>query len=162
LITLSRKGESNEMKKVLFTLVAVILCVGLMGSAFAYFTDTETSADNQFTAGNLDIELSDPTPGGDDPLNMAPGDEVTLDYTLTNNGTVYCDWEVVLTPSGDLFSGATPATAAASPDSGTSLAPSGTVDITVTISLPAEADDDYQDATGSLDVDVEATSIPTP
>jgi len=46
------------MKKILFTLMAMALCLGLMGAAFAYFSDTESSTGNTFTAGTLDLELT--------------------------------------------------------------------------------------------------------
>ena len=60
------------MKKLLLSALAILLAMGLMGSAFAYFSDTETSEGNTFTAGTFDIE-----PDGDSlPMhawNMAPG-----------------------------------------------------------------------------------------
>ena len=43
------------MKKILFSLMAVVLCLGLMGGAFAYFSDVETSEDNTFSAGTIDL-----------------------------------------------------------------------------------------------------------
>ena len=49
------------MKKILFSLMAILLAVGLVGAgAFAYFSDTETSEGNTFTAGTLDL-----APGSD-------------------------------------------------------------------------------------------------
>jgi len=45
------------VRKFLLSALAILLAMGLMGSAFAYFSDTETSTGNTFTAGTWDIEL---------------------------------------------------------------------------------------------------------
>ena len=50
------------MKRILFSLMAVVLCLGLMGGAFAYFSDVETSEDNTFTAGTIDLAVNDQNP----------------------------------------------------------------------------------------------------
>jgi len=47
------------MKKLLFAVIACVLCAGMIGGAFAYFTDVETSTDNNFTAGTLNIQIAD-------------------------------------------------------------------------------------------------------
>jgi spore coat-associated protein N len=72
------------VKKMLFTLMVCVLCAGLVGGAFAYFTDSATSSSNTFTAGTLDLQLSndgtnfynDVTSTWSSPANWAPGDEV--------------------------------------------------------------------------------------
>lgn len=93
------------MKKVLFGIMAVALCVGMIGSAFAYFSDTEKSSGNTFTAGTLDLQLSN---NGIDYFNgvsstfsmanMAPGDSFTRTLYLWNAGSVgahavYENWD---------------------------------------------------------------------
>ncbi|MFA4998514.1 MAG: TasA family protein [Candidatus Paceibacterota bacterium] len=62
------------MKKILISL-AVIGIVGVVaiGGTIAYFSDTETSAGNTFTAGTLDLKVD-----GKD------GSQVTTKYTLSN------------------------------------------------------------------------------
>ena len=50
------------MKKILFSVMGVVLCLGLMGGAFAYFSDVETSEDNTFTAGTIDLALNGENP----------------------------------------------------------------------------------------------------
>ena len=48
------------MRKILFSLMTFVLVVGLVGGgAFAYFSDVETSTGNVFSAGTIDIEVSD-------------------------------------------------------------------------------------------------------
>lgn len=65
------------MKKILFSVMAILVAVGLVGAgAFAYFNDTETSTGNTFTAGTLDLKVSD--------WNEGFGDGVTLTWTMSN------------------------------------------------------------------------------
>ena len=48
------------MKKIIGLTIAIVLAVGIFGVAtFAYFTDTETSTGNTFTAGTLDLKTND-------------------------------------------------------------------------------------------------------
>ena len=52
------------MKKILFSLMAILLALGVVGAgAFAYFSDVETSEDNVFTAGTLDLQVVSPYEG---------------------------------------------------------------------------------------------------
>lgn len=81
----------------------VMAVVGAVGTQ-AWFSDTETSSDNTFTAGTLNLELSNGSGWGDgvaatwvSPSNWAPGEAVTATIYLHNVGTVdaqvvYGDW----------------------------------------------------------------------
>ena len=57
------------MKKILLAMLTTCLAIGMLGAgAMAYFQDTEASTGNVFTAGTLDLRLSDwnePFPLGD-------------------------------------------------------------------------------------------------
>jgi len=84
------------VKKILFVLMACVLCVGLVGGAFAYFSDTETSTGNTFTAGTMDLQISkdggvnwynDNTMTWSAPTGWAPGDTTTLIVDIKNMGT---------------------------------------------------------------------------
>ena len=87
------------MKKILFALMAVVLCVGLIGGAFAYFTDTQTSSNNVFAAGDVKLFLSNDgtnfysTPPGNvvigNTTSMAPGHD-SGPYTVyfKNEGSI--------------------------------------------------------------------------
>jgi predicted ribosomally synthesized peptide with SipW-like signal peptide len=81
------------MKKLLFAIMAIVLCVGLIGGAFAYFTDTQASSANTFSAGNIKLAMS-----GDftnwsitntavigSAANMAPGHQVGPFYAYFKN-----------------------------------------------------------------------------
>ncbi len=76
------------MKRILFSL-AMIAAVGavVVGATGAYFSDTETSADNTFTAGTIDISLSDPvvTKSVDIP-DMKPGMTQWIEFDVHNDG----------------------------------------------------------------------------
>ena len=84
------------MKKLLFSLVAVVLCIGMVGSSLAYFTDVETSTGNTFTAGTLDLEIKDDSTLDPDPWgngvdktwvmdNMIPGVSTVTNYIVLRN-----------------------------------------------------------------------------
>ena len=88
------------MRKLIFSALAVILALGLMGGTFAYFQETQTSTSNTFTAGTLLMEISDD--GTWDPdgwgtivdrtwemTNMVPGiSEVTNHASIQEIGTL--------------------------------------------------------------------------
>ena len=86
------------MKKILFAVMAVVLCLGLMGGAFAYFTDVEKSTGNTMSAGTLDLEIADNNEGYSNnpvtasyssPANLAPGETFeTGPVYLKNVGTM--------------------------------------------------------------------------
>lgn len=83
--------------------VMVLMLALLIGALYGYFEDTENSRGNVFTAGTLNLVMVadgdatcnfTETVGGDglegnvDFLNVAPGDNGTITWTLTNVGNV--------------------------------------------------------------------------
>lgn len=91
------------MQKIITSLSIVAIVAGLaLGVTGAYFSDVETSTGNTFTAGTLDMALSDWSasilssgPGSQASANggasftfgdVAPGDEVKAVITLDNSG----------------------------------------------------------------------------
>lgn len=90
------------MKKLLFGVIAIVVCVGLIGSAFAQFTDIETSTDNTFTAGTLNLLIDDNPTGTANWVsnpdfssaisglasNLKPGDSNSLTIGIKNDGTI--------------------------------------------------------------------------
>jgi predicted ribosomally synthesized peptide with SipW-like signal peptide len=82
------------VKKILFSIMAVGLAIGLVGGAFAYFSDTATSTTNSFTAGTLSITNSELTGATAFTIpNMAPGD-VSPEYSviIRNDGSINLGW----------------------------------------------------------------------
>jgi predicted ribosomally synthesized peptide with SipW-like signal peptide len=81
-------------KKILVSMMVIGLVAALAGAGlYAYFSDTETSSENEFYAGTLDISLTESGEFGIDIGNMAPGD-VTGDWviTITNDGSLPLAW----------------------------------------------------------------------
>jgi spore coat-associated protein N len=90
------------MKKLLFVAMACVLAIGLVGGAFAYFSDTETSTGNTFTAGSMDIscviggtgsgaDVHENADGSNDYVtfsNLKPGDSGSIIWTVTNTGSL--------------------------------------------------------------------------
>ena len=86
------------MKRFLFSMLAIFLVIGLASAgAFAWFSDTETSTGNTFTAGTLDLKVSDTSEGYKDGVsatwtmsNMQPGVTTVGPYSvnLQNSGNL--------------------------------------------------------------------------
>jgi len=75
------------VKKLLLSALAILLAMGLIGSSFAYFSDTESSEGNTFTAGTFGLTLD----GESLPLHtwdMKPGDSYSEEHGVTNVGTI--------------------------------------------------------------------------
>jgi len=88
------------MKKITFMVVGILLVIGLAGAGtWAYFSDTESSTENTFTAGTLDFNIIDPEAAGHQVFtvtNMKPGDEVTGYLVVTNDGSLDMKWRAWL------------------------------------------------------------------
>ena len=60
----------NAKKKIVsVALAASLAATAIVGGTLAYFTDTD-KADNVFTVGNVDIELTEPNWEPEDAVNM--------------------------------------------------------------------------------------------
>jgi predicted ribosomally synthesized peptide with SipW-like signal peptide len=82
------------MKKFIIISMSLVLCLGLLGGAFAYFTDVENSNDNVMQAGTLNIQIQDNNEGPLDgavhasfssPAGFAPGQTFTTDPVIFRN-----------------------------------------------------------------------------
>lgn len=79
-------------KKMLLILLAVAVSVSMIAAAtMAWFTDEATAGNAEFTAGTVDIELSEednPTIIGETSYeNVNPGDSFDVSWTINNIGT---------------------------------------------------------------------------
>jgi len=77
----------------MLTIVAVVAAVG--ATTYALFSDSQTSSGNTFTAGSLDLALTDASENGTDDEtatwifgNIAPGGSGGATLTVNNNGTL--------------------------------------------------------------------------
>jgi len=84
-------------KKILVSMMVIGLVATLAGAGLhAYFWDTGTSTGNTFSAGTLDLKLSDSDEGWADgvtatwssPSNWAPGEEVVAWLNMSNSGSI--------------------------------------------------------------------------
>lgn len=95
-MSIERKIQLNKklnktMKKILISLaiIGVVAAIGV-GATVAYFSDTETSTGNTFTAGTLDLKLN----GGNanstmfTVANVVPGQSDGASVTLNNAGNI--------------------------------------------------------------------------
>ena len=80
------------MRRILMSLIIIVLlCALIVGGIYALFTDTETSTDNTFSAGTLDLEVDDANPWASVKINvsgMKPGDSGAVTCKLENIGTL--------------------------------------------------------------------------
>jgi len=80
------------MRRILLSIMIIVLVCALIGGAiYAVFSDTETSAGNQFAAGTLDLTVDDQNPWASVKINvsgMKPGDSGAVTIKLTNAGTL--------------------------------------------------------------------------
>lgn len=78
------------MNKILLSLVTIsLVSLVAVGATKAYFSDTETSTGNSFTAGKLDLVLGAGNPIPFSVTNLVPGQSGTGTVTLTNtNGSI--------------------------------------------------------------------------
>ena len=66
-------------------LVTALVGVLAVGSIFAFFTDKDT-ATNEFTVGNVSIDLTEPNWNPDNGKDLVPNQTVKKDPTITNDG----------------------------------------------------------------------------
>ena len=77
------------MKKQLMSIMAIGIAALFLGAGtFAYFSDTETSGGNTFTAGTIDLTLGGTGATGVSFTNMAPGDTASATIVVTNDGSL--------------------------------------------------------------------------
>jgi len=93
------------MKKILFMSFLCVLTLGLIGTAFARFSDTETSSGNTLVAGTMDLSLN-----GGNPFygtlvhisNIQPGKDLTpIVLNVKNVGTLPGILKFVFTIDGE-------------------------------------------------------------
>ena len=83
--------KSNSTKKALvFALLSTLLCVSmLIGTTFAWFTDTASTAVNKIVSGNLDVKLEYATAWDEtgEPTAWADAEGKTLNFRTADNNT---------------------------------------------------------------------------
>ncbi len=113
--------SKNTKKALLASMLSLLLCVAmLIGSTFAWFTDSVTSGNNRIMAGNLDVELwhnsasvkTDTEVNGDTKLFLdadgssikwEPGVIAYENFTVKNAGSLALKYSLSLNVSGQNF-----------------------------------------------------------
>ncbi|OGO31542.1 MAG: hypothetical protein A2Z29_10730 [Chloroflexi bacterium RBG_16_56_11] len=106
------------MNRILMSLMTIALVGALIGGGvYAYFNDTETSTGNVFTAGSLNLDLTDASENGNESETatwvfsaLAPGSSGGgARLTITNNGTLngYLDLSSVAVTNAENYNAAT-------------------------------------------------------
>jgi len=78
------------MKKIIISLAVIgVVSAVVIGGTIAYFSDTETSTGNTFTAGTIDIAIDDENPWTKkyDIGDLKPGETGYINFDITNEGT---------------------------------------------------------------------------
>ena len=100
------------MKKIILSLavIAMVAAVGTMATV-SYFSDTDVSENNTFTAGNMEIYVNEngiydnSTTGNGLPFNetnMSPGNSWGYNYAaVANKGSIPFNWEFTLNKTSD-------------------------------------------------------------
>lgn len=76
-------AKKNSGKKVVATLLAIVLLIGgIVGGTIAYLMDTTNEIENTFTAGDVDIELTETNPTNQT-AKMVPGATIDKNPKVT-------------------------------------------------------------------------------
>ena len=158
------------MRRILVSLMVIaVVASSITMGAMALFTDQETSAGNAFTAGTLDIALTDNNPLPFSVSDMAPGDNVTGTLDVQNSGSLELRYAMTTTGDGTstldeqldceikvgattLYSGKLSSAAIGDPTQGAqagdrTLSASGSETLTFIVSMPLDTDNTYQGTT---------------
>ncbi|MBQ6819555.1 MAG: hypothetical protein IJP35_08140 [Clostridia bacterium] len=76
-------------------LALLICCTMLVGTTFAWFTDSEVLNDNKIQAGTLDLVLGENVVWEDDNTLWEPGFSKPISFTLTNAGSLWLKYTLV-------------------------------------------------------------------
>lgn len=92
-----------KKKITLAVICAVLSCVCLIGTTFAWLTDKTTTITNTFTVGNVDIDLTETTGAT---YKMVPGATLAKDPTvIVTGGSEACWLFVKVVETNNTFSG---------------------------------------------------------
>ncbi|MDI6892147.1 MAG: TasA family protein [Actinomycetota bacterium] len=162
------------MRRKIMVSLLVIAVTALMvgGASLAIFTSTATNPTNTFAAGTLVIDSTGTTETSVNILNMKPGDTVTVTMGVASLGTLPLNYTITPVLTGAIAGGVSPAVVSGIrvdgiPTASNSLAAFDATSpepdliddedvVEIDITLPVDADDDYQGLAGNLAVTFDA------
>jgi len=149
----------KSTKSILVSLLIICVAAILISAAtYASFSDTETSEDNTFTAGTLDLKVD----GNDDPIaryfnvsNAKPGDTGNAEINLNNSGSIDGSAHLVVR---DVVN-----TEGTNPEPETDIAEPGDLGpaLLITIEYDANGDGDYDDTGETIATDTSLNDLDT-
>ncbi|MBP0725113.1 SipW-dependent-type signal peptide-containing protein [Bacillus sp. RG28] len=149
-------------KKIALAMGGTALAASMVaGGTFALFTSQVSNTGNTFAAGNVSIQ--DTTGGKVYNVNgttgfLVPGDNGTSYLKVKNNGNV-ASWvhlASVENKNGGLFAGSKPVTLDIHDGNAQLLAPGEEKSFAVNYNFDINADNSYENATGTFDIKVQA------
>lgn len=157
-----------SLKRKLMTSVMTMGLVSALvgGATFAIFTDSSPNENNTFTAGTVILASDNLTSWSEGVDNMAPGDTVTKDVYVRNDGTLELRYDVAAEQEGYLLEEGSYPAEVTYYRNGTEFTP-GNNDfvlaaddpqdtITIEVYLPYDAGNNYQNASGSIGLTFDA------
>lgn len=153
------------MKKILSLTIVALMVIGLVaGGTWAFFSDTETSEDNLFTAGTLNLKVgaSDPTVETIS-VTANPGDSNAYDWLLKNDGTIAGSLDITFANLVDAENSVNEPEDADAGEDGTVAEPGTNGELAEVLDLliyiDENNDDDYDDGTDTLIFDGFASAL---
>jgi hypothetical protein len=136
---------------ILSSMLVIALAAGIIGGATAAMFTARGSTDaGDYITGTVAVNAEDTAIiNSSDLSNIAPGDTVEGEFTVANNGTLDIWYNAEALASGDLFAGETPAEVEIGKSQG-SLSEGEETTLNFTVTLPLEANNEYQGAEGEL------------
>lgn len=134
----------------------------ITGATFSLFTDSAANNSNTFTAGTVRLGDVSTFTCGIDADNIAPGDSGACNISVTYEGSLDAWLGLTATTSGALFAGdhplsvALPGTEADGVYVINHVSNGDTEEITIEWSFPLEAGNEYQGATGEINLNIQA------
>jgi spore coat-associated protein N len=141
-------------RKLLVSIVVIGVVGALVGSGvFAYFSDTESSTGNTFTAGTLNLQVgsADPTTETITVSDTYGGDSGSYDWLLKNDGSIPGSLDVTFSSIVDAENGVNEPEEADPDEDGTVAAPGTDGELAEVLSLIIYIDENNDDAYVALD-----------
>lgn len=136
-------------RKILFSLMTIALVGALVsGGIYAYFSDIETSTGNTFTAGTLNLKVSDADPltAHFEVADTYGGDSDSADWLLKNDGSVAGSLDITFSNIVDAENGVNEPEDADPGEDGTVGSPGTNGELAEVLSLLIYIDENNNDA----------------
>lgn len=158
-----KKNRNAILFAIFLSLIGALLVVG---TSYAFFTDSAQGTNNIFLAGNLQVRIDQENePGYFNISNLLPGDSGSNTITISNPGTLTLSYNIMADLTGELAEGAHPLVVTfrdtednpVLPENQRLLAPDEEETLTIIWQMPIEAGNEYQGKTAQMGIIVQAS-----